>query len=127
MGELLNSPKTSAPSFARNTYSTAEIVSPEITLVALATARADAQAMVRETTERLNAEAAKRQHELAQALAAETARAESRIEAAKHEALAGLREVAIEVAQAASLKVAGVPLDRANAGAAVDAVLRERA
>jgi F-type H+-transporting ATPase subunit b len=94
---------------------------------ALATARADAQAMVRETTERLNAEAAKRQHELAQALAAETARAESRIEAAKHEALAGLREVAIEVAQAASLKVAGVPLDRANAGAAVDAVLRERA
>jgi F-type H+-transporting ATPase subunit b len=93
---------------------------------ALATARADAQAMVRETTERLNAVAAKRQHELAQALAAETTRAEQRIAAAKHQALAGLRDVAVEVAQAAALKVTGVALDRAHAGAAVDAVLRER-
>src|SRR5580658_9230771 len=67
---------------------------------ALATARADAQAMVRETTERLAAAAAKRQHELAQALAAETARAEERIAAAKRQALAGLRDVAIEVAEA---------------------------
>ena len=94
---------------------------------ALATARADAQAMVRETTQRLNDEAAKRHHELARTLAAETARAEERIAAAKREALAGLREVAIEVAQAAALKVTGVALDGARAGAAVDAVLRERA
>jgi len=94
---------------------------------ALATARADAQAMVRETTERLGAEAAKRQHELAQALASETARAEERIAAAKQQALAGLRDVAVDVAEALALKVTGTALDRAQAGAAVDAVLRERA
>jgi F-type H+-transporting ATPase subunit b len=94
---------------------------------ALATARADAQAMVRETTERLNAVAATRQHELAQALASETARAEERIAAAKQQALAGLRDVAVEVAEALALKVTGVALDPARAGAAVDAVLRERA
>jgi F-type H+-transporting ATPase subunit b len=92
----------------------------------LAKARADAQAMVRETTESLAADAAKRQHELAQALAAETARAEARIAAAKQEALAGLRDVAIDVAEALALKVTGATLDRASAGTAVDAVLRER-
>ena len=94
---------------------------------ALATARADAQAMVRATTERFAAEAAKRQHELAQALAAETARAEERIAAAKQQALAGLRDVAVEVAEALALKVTGVALGPVQAGAAVDAVLRERA
>src|SRR5579885_570402 len=94
---------------------------------ALAEARAQAQATVRDTVERPTAAAAERQHQLAQTLAAETAAAERRIAAAKAEALAHLREVAVEVAQAASLKVAGAALDPQRARAAVDAVLRERA
>lgn len=94
---------------------------------ALAEARAAAQATVRETTERLNAAAAERLHKLATALAAETAAAERRIAAAKDEALTHLREVAVEVARAAAVKIVGTELDPARAGAAVDAVLRERA
>lgn len=94
---------------------------------ALAEARADAQATVRETIEKLNAAAAERQRKLAHSLAAETAAAERRIVAAKNEALAGLRDVAVEVARAAAAKVAGAELDPARARAAVDAVLRERA
>jgi F-type H+-transporting ATPase subunit b len=94
---------------------------------ALAEARAQAQATVRDTIERLNAAAAERQRALAQALAAETTAAERRIAAAKQEAMAGLREVAVEAARAAALKIAGTELDPARARAAVDAVLRERA
>jgi F-type H+-transporting ATPase subunit b len=94
---------------------------------ALAEARAQAQATVRDTIERLNAAAAERQRVLAQALAAETTAAERRIAAAKQEAMAGLREVAVEAARAAALKIAGTELDPARARAAVDAVLRERA
>jgi F-type H+-transporting ATPase subunit b len=94
---------------------------------ALAQARADAQATIRQTTERLAAAAAERQRELVQSLAAETAAAERRIAAAKDQALAGLRDMAIEVARAAALKIAGADIDPARAGAAVDGVLSERA
>lgn len=94
---------------------------------ALAEARADAQATVRETIETLNAAAAERQRKLAESLAAETAAAERRIAAAKTEALANLRDVAVDVARAAAAKVAGTELDPARARAAVDAVMRERA
>jgi F-type H+-transporting ATPase subunit b len=93
----------------------------------LAEARADAQATLRETVERLNAAAAERQKKLADSLAAETATAERRIAAAKAEALANLRDVAIDVARAAAQKVAGVEIDAARARTAVDEVLRERA
>ena len=94
---------------------------------ALAEARAQAQATVRDTIERLNEAAAERQRKLAETLHAETAAAERRIAAAKADALASLREVAVEVARAASLKIAGAELDPTRARAAVDAVLRERA
>jgi F-type H+-transporting ATPase subunit b len=94
---------------------------------ALAEARANAQATVRETVETMNAAAAERQRALAQTLAAETAAAERRIAAAKTETLASLRDMAIEVARAASQRIAGAELDPARAGAAVDTVMRERA
>jgi F-type H+-transporting ATPase subunit b len=93
----------------------------------LAEARAEAQATLRETIEHLNAAAAKRQKKLAESLAAETSAAERRITQVKNEALANLRGVAIEVARAAALKLGGAELDPERAGAAVDAVLRERA
>jgi len=94
---------------------------------ALAEARNDAQATLRETIERMNAASAERLKHLAGSLAAETAAAERRIAAAKDTALAGLRDVAVEVARAAAAKVAGTELDAARARDAVDAVLRERA
>ena len=93
----------------------------------LAEARAEAQATLRETIEHLNAAAAERQKKLAESLAAETSAAERRIIQVKNEALANLRGVAIEVARTAALKLGGAELDPARAGAAVDAVLRERA
>lgn len=94
---------------------------------ALAEARAQAQQTLKETTERLGAEAAKRQSAIAEKLAAETAAAEKRIDAARTAALSGLRGIAIEVAQAATARLAGAEIDAERAAAAVDAVLKERA
>jgi len=93
---------------------------------ALADARGQAQITIRETLERLNAEAADRQRHFAEKLAAETAAAERRIAATKAEALANLREVAVEVTCAAAAKLTGRDIDQARAGAAVDAALRGR-
>jgi F-type H+-transporting ATPase subunit b len=94
---------------------------------ALAEARAQAQATMKETTDRLNAEAAERQRKVAEVLAAETAAAERRIAEAKAAALAGLREVAVDVARAAAAKLTGSTVDASRAAAAVDAVMRGRA
>ncbi|HWG80032.1 MAG TPA: F0F1 ATP synthase subunit B' [Stellaceae bacterium] len=94
---------------------------------ALAEARAQAQQTLKETTERLGAEAAKRQSAIAEKLAAETAAAEKRIDAARTAALSGLRGIAIDVAQAATARLAGGEIDAERAAAAVDAVLKERA
>ncbi|HXY99215.1 MAG TPA: F0F1 ATP synthase subunit B' [Stellaceae bacterium] len=93
---------------------------------ALAEARQQAQITLRETTERLNADAAERQRRTAERLAAETAAAERRIAEAKAAALGNIREVAIEVARAAAARLAGGEIDGARAAEAVDAVMRER-
>lgn len=93
---------------------------------ALAEARQQAQQTLKETSERLNAEAAERQRRLAERLAGETAAAERRIAQAKSDALANIREVAVEVARAAAGRLAGGDIDAAAAGAAVDAAMRER-
>lgn len=94
---------------------------------ALAESRAQAQATVKETTDRLAAEAAERQRQAASALAAKTAEAELRISEAKTKALGSLREVAVEVAQAMAQRLVGAAPDNARVAAAVDAVMRERA
>ncbi len=94
---------------------------------ALAEARAQAQATMKETTERLNAEAAERQRKVAERLNAETAAAERRIAEAKTAALGNVRQVAVEVARAAAAKLTGTDIDQVAAAAAVDAVMRERA
>jgi F-type H+-transporting ATPase subunit b len=93
----------------------------------LAEARADAQHTLKETTDRLNAEAAERQHQIAAKLAGETAAAERRIAEAKAAALGNIRDVAVEVAQAAAIRLVGGKIPVARARAAVDAALRERA
>jgi F-type H+-transporting ATPase subunit b len=93
----------------------------------LAEARAEAQAVMRAATERLNAEAAQRQEAAAARIAAETGAAEQRIAEARAAALANVRTVAIDVAESAAAKLIGTaPADEA-AGSAVDAVLKERA
>ena len=93
---------------------------------ALAEARMQAQITLRETTERLNALSAERQRKVAEELAHETAIAERRIDAAKRQALDGVRQVAIDVTRAASLKLTGSTVDDRRAAIAVDAAMRER-
>ena len=94
---------------------------------ALAEARAKAQVVLRETANQLSAEAAAQQKKLAERLALEGAAAEKRIEAAKTKALSGLRELAVDVARAASAKLSGREAEASHLAAAVDAALKERA
>jgi F-type H+-transporting ATPase subunit b len=93
---------------------------------ALAEARQQAQITLKETTERLNADAAERQRRTAERLAAETSAAERRIAEAKAAAIGNIREVAVEVARAAAARLVGGEIDGARAAEAVDAVMRER-
>jgi F-type H+-transporting ATPase subunit b len=94
---------------------------------ALADARHQAQLTMKETAERLGAEATERQRKAALVIAERTSEAERRIGAAKTAAMGSLREVATEVARAAVGRLIGSEIDGARAGAAVDAVLKERA
>jgi F-type H+-transporting ATPase subunit b len=94
---------------------------------ALADARAQAQATLKEAMERFGAESADRQRRAAETLHAETSAAERRIADAKAVALAGLRAVAVDVARTATRKLVGVEVDEAAATAAVDQVIKERA
>jgi F-type H+-transporting ATPase subunit b len=93
---------------------------------ALSEARTKAQQALRETAERLAAEAAEQQRKLAESLNAETAKAERRIADAKATALQGVRQLAAEVAQEAAGKLTGAAVEPARVNAAVDAVIRER-
>jgi len=93
---------------------------------ALAEARSKAQAALRETATRLNAEAAEQNRKLAEALHAETAKAEKRIADAKTAALQGLKGMAAEVARAAAMRLAGGEVDARRIDAAVEAAIKER-
>jgi F-type H+-transporting ATPase subunit b len=93
---------------------------------ALGEARQQAQLTLKETTDRLNAEAAQRQRQTADQLATETAAAERRIADAKVAALANVREVAFDVALAAAAKLTGAKVDAGRAAAAIEQAMRER-
>ena len=86
---------------------------------ALAEARAQAQATVRETTERLEAAAAERQRELANSLAARISAAERDIAAAKERALGEISGVAAEIAGSVAAKLIGSLPDERELAAAV--------
>ena len=92
----------------------------------LASARAQAQAAVKETTDRLAAEAAERQRQLGESLAQQVAAAERDIVAAKQSALAEMHEVAVEVARSVTEKVIGTAVDTGSLAAAVERVMAER-
>ena len=73
----------------------------------LADARAAAQTTLRETSEKLAAEAATRQQQLSATLAEQVAAAEARIAATKEQALAEVRGIAAEVGGAVVEKLTG--------------------
>jgi F-type H+-transporting ATPase subunit b len=94
---------------------------------ALAEARAQAQATIRETTERLDAAAAERQRDLAKALAERTSTAERDIAAAKERALAEIISVAADVASSVTAKLIGLSPEAGEVAAAVGNIVAERA
>src|SRR6266851_3172914 len=92
----------------------------------MATARAEAQATLRQISERM-AEAAERQRQLAATLAGQIAEAERRIAEGKDQALAEIRGVAVDVGRAVVEKLTGSAPDAARMAAAVDSALAGRA
>ena len=89
----------------------------------MAEARAQAQAVIKEASDRLAAEAAERQRALATILAEQIATAERRIAASKEAAVTEMRGVAIDVGRSVVEKLTGSPPDAAKMTAAVDSVL----
>jgi F-type H+-transporting ATPase subunit b len=94
---------------------------------ALAEARAQANATVKATHEKLAAIAAERQRTSTAALAEQTKLAEGGITAAKNEALGNVRGVAIEAARAATAKLVDTDIDEAMIAPVVDRILKGRA
>jgi F-type H+-transporting ATPase subunit b len=90
---------------------------------AMAEARAQAQAVLKETSDRLAAEAAERQRALAAALAEQLDEAERRIAATKQQALAEVRGIAVDVGRSVVEKLTGTAPNDARVSAAVDRVL----
>jgi len=93
----------------------------------LTEARAQAQATVKESSDRFAAEAAERQRQLAAALAEQTKAAEQEIAAAKERAFAEIRSVAVEVARSVTEKLTGAAADEAMVAPAVDRAMAEPA
>ena len=93
---------------------------------ALAEARAQAQATIRETAERLDAAAAERQRELARALAERVTAAERDIAAAKERALAEVSGTAVDVARSLTAKLIGLAPDVGEVAAVVGNIVAER-
>jgi F-type H+-transporting ATPase subunit b len=86
-------------------------------------ARAEAQAVLKETSDRLAADAAERQRALAAELAYRIAAAERQIAATKEEALSEVRGIAIDVGRSVVEKLTGSAPDAAGLAAAVDSRL----
>jgi F-type H+-transporting ATPase subunit b len=93
----------------------------------LATARSEAQARLRETGERMAAEAAERQRQLAATLAQQIEAAERRIAQSKEAALREVRDVAADVGRSVVEKLTGVAPEPGRMAAAVAGTLAGRA
>jgi F-type H+-transporting ATPase subunit b len=90
-------------------------------------ARAQAQAVIKAAADRLAAEAAARQRELAARLATQIADAEQRIADARQQALSEVRGIAIDVGRAIVEKLTGAAPEAAKLAAAVDQSLPRQA
>jgi len=93
---------------------------------ALADARARAGNVLGDVRERAAREAAEGQAELGARLHADIQEAEARIAEATDKAVAGIRDLAAEVAHSAAEKLAGETVDAGTVRSAVDAALKER-
>ena len=93
---------------------------------AMADARARAGNVLSDVREGAAGEAAERQAELGARLHADIQEAEARIAEARDKAVAGIRDLAAEVAHSAAEKLAGETLDAGAVRSAVDAALKER-
>ena len=91
----------------------------------VADARAQAQAILRESSERFAVEAAARHEEIGKRLAEEAAAAETRIEAARDEALANVREVSGDVTRAAVSRLVEIDVSEGDAAGAVAETMPE--
>jgi F-type H+-transporting ATPase subunit b len=89
-------------------------------------ARGEAQNIVRSASEAMAAESAKRGAEIGAKVAQQIKGAETRIAAARAQALDQLRQVASDVAQAAVAKLTDAAPDAERVKAAVDRVLAEQ-
>lgn len=92
----------------------------------IAEGRSSAQAIIREETDKLAAEAADRQSALTEKLKAQTRDAEARIEAAQSQALTNIRSVAADVAKAAAERLMGGEISENESEAAVASVAEDK-
>jgi F-type H+-transporting ATPase subunit b len=93
---------------------------------ALAESRAHAHSLVKEAAERIAQQAEERNRDLGAKLAEQIKAGEARIAAAKDAALAGVRDVAVDVAGATLSRLLGGTADQARLDAAVATALKEQ-
>ncbi len=93
---------------------------------AMADSRTKAHELINQTSHEITAQAAKSEAELAEALMAKVSESEKAIEQAKQQAIADLRDVALDVASSVVEKLSGSKPDSAAAGQAVDTALKAR-
>jgi F-type H+-transporting ATPase subunit b len=93
---------------------------------AIAKARDDARDELRTAQAALQADLDARQEVISKELADQASAAEARIAEASKEAMASVREIAVETAQAAAGHLIGGNVDEAKAASAVDSVLNSQ-
>ena len=93
---------------------------------AIADARSEALGLINETAQEIQAEASKREAELAEKLQAQIAKSETAIAKAQETAIAGIRDMAQDVAIAATEKLSGKAPKASDAGNAIDAAMKAR-
>ena len=92
----------------------------------VADSRAAAQAVIAKAREKMAADAAAHHAKLGERLGAEIGEAEARILSAKNDAMANLRDLAVEVAATAAERLAGESVDPRVVGRVVDRIMKER-
>ena len=93
---------------------------------AMRKARADAQSEIGEATQAIAAEAANQEAELASKLQTRIAESEAAIDEAKEKAIAGVRDMAQDVAASAVKKLVGDAPESAAVGKAIDNAMKAR-
>ncbi len=93
---------------------------------AIAGARSEALGLINETAQSIQAEASKQEAQLAETLQVRIAESEAAIAKAQETAIAGIRDMAQDVAIAATEKLSGTAPKAADAGKAIDAAMKSR-